>query len=64
MMPGWETSARSLANASVKFGRVSGKQALASGILNRLYKRLPSSGERQKMLVSQPVMHELVIIHT
>ena len=30
------------------------KHAWASGILYRLYKRLPSSGECQKILVSQP----------
>ena len=39
----------------VKFGQTSGKQAWASGILYRLYERLPSSGEYQKILVSQPV---------
>ena len=35
---------------------MSGKQAWASEILYRLYKRLPSSGECQKILVSQPGM--------
>ena len=51
---GWETSARPLANASENMaGRVV-KQAWASGILYRLYKTLPSSGECQKFLVSQP----------
>ena len=39
-----------------KFGQASGKQAWASGILYRLpvYKRLPGSGEYQKILISQP----------
>ena len=32
----------------------SGKQVWASGILYRLYKRLPSLGEYKKFLVSQP----------
>ena len=43
---GWETSAR---QCEWKFGWASGKQAWASGILYRLYKRLPSSGECQKI---------------
>ena len=51
MFAGWETSAR---QCEWKFGRASGKQDWASGILYRLYKRLPSSGECQKFLVSQP----------
>ena len=51
---GWETSAR---QCEWKFGRASGKQDWASGILYRLYKRLPSSGECQNFLVSQPVLH-------
>ena len=37
-----------------KFGRASGKQAWMSGLLYGLYKRLPSSGNCQKFLVSQP----------
>ena len=41
---GWETSAR---QCEWKFGRASGKQAWANGILYRLYKRLTSSGECQ-----------------
>ena len=51
---GWETSAR---QCEWKFGRASGKQAWASWILCRLYKRLPGSGECQKILVSQPAVH-------
>ena len=38
----------------VKYDRVSVKQAWARGILYRLYKTLPSSGEFLKMLVYQP----------
>ena len=49
---GWETSTRPLANASENLaGRVENR---VSGILYMLYKRLPSSGECQKILVSQP----------
>ena len=50
----WETSAR---QCEWKFGQASGKQAWASGILYRLYKTLPSSGEWQNFLVSQPVVN-------
>ena len=39
-----------------KFGRASGKQAWASGILYRLYKKLSSLGECQNFLASQPVV--------
>ena len=42
---GWITSAR---QCEWKFGRASGKQSWASGILYKPYKRLPSSGENQK----------------
>ena len=49
---GWETSAR---QCEWKFGWASGKQAWASGILYRLYKRLLSSGECKKILVFQPI---------
>ena len=55
--PGWETSARPLTNASENFdGRVENR-ARASRILYRLYKRLPSSGECQNILISQPATH-------
>ena len=50
---GWETSAH---QCEWKFGRTRGKQAWASGILYRLYKRLPSLGEFQRISVSQPVI--------
>ena len=53
---GWETSAR---QCEWKFGRASGRQAWVSGILYRLYKRLPSSGECQRFLVSQPAMKHI-----
>ena len=52
-LTGWETSAR---QCEWKFSRESGKQAWASEILYRLYKRLPSAGECQKILVSQPAL--------
>ena len=45
MFAGWETSVR---QCEWKFGQASGKQAWASGILYRLYKTLPTSGECQK----------------
>ena len=47
----WRSPAR---QCEWQFGRASGKQDWESGILYRLYKRLPSSGECQKFLVSQP----------
>ena len=47
-----------------KFGRVSGKQAWASGILYRLYKKLPSLGECRKFLVSQPENNILACVMT
>ena len=57
---GWETSSPAR-QCEWKFGRASGKQAWASGILYRLYKRLPSSGECQKILVSQPAINNTVV---
>ena len=48
---GWEISARQW---KWKFGWASEKQAWASGILYRLYKRLPSLGKYQNILVSEP----------
>ena len=50
---GWETSARPLANASENLaGRVENRPGQVEFCIG--FKRLPSSGECQKILVSQP----------
>ena len=54
---GWETSARPLANASENLaGRVENRPEGVEFCIGYIIKRLPSSGECQKILVSQPAL--------